>query len=137
MQSETQNFHAFSQECWSKLAKAEFSKDKRPSQYKAWSEVTVILSIQDVGLMLFGVTRWFAVNLTFGVMIPLVQDLHIQWRFAILSIQDLNLTWFFRRPSRYKVWSEDTVIFSIQDPGLMFTSRKISFNVYFLWRLKR
>jgi len=80
-----------------KTRKAEFSKDKRPSRYKAWSEDTVILSIQDPGLMLFGMTCWFVVNLMFGVMILLVQDLHLQWRFVILSIQDLNLTWFFQK----------------------------------------
>jgi len=78
----------------------------------------VILSIQDPGLMLLGVTRWFMVNLMFGVMILSIQDLYLEWRFVILSIQDLDLT-FFRRPFRSKISNEDTVILSIQDSSLM------------------
>ena len=34
------------------------------------------------------------VNLMFGVMILSIQDLYLQWRFVILSIQDLEFTCF-------------------------------------------
>ena len=175
-----------SEDSWSSRYKISNSHVfRRPSRYKVSSEDTVILSIQDPVLMLLGATRCFMVNLMFGVMILSIQHLYLQWRFVILAIQDLELTFlqktlsieglkwwysdpldtrsrshdvkwpagsrstwclewrssrykiyisnedswsfrykisnshFFRRPSRYKVSSEDTMILSIQDPGLM------------------
>jgi len=49
---------------------------------------TVILSVQDHVLMILGLTHWSKVNLRFGVMILSIRDLYLQWRSAILSIQD-------------------------------------------------
>ena len=54
------------------------SDNSRPARYKVLSEDMVILSIQDFDLMLLGATRWFMVNLLFGVMILSIQDLYLQ-----------------------------------------------------------
>jgi len=55
-----------------------FSDNSRLSRYKVSSEDTMILSIQNPGLMLLGATHWFMVDLMFGVMILSIQDLYLQ-----------------------------------------------------------
>ena len=80
--------HAFSMLI--KLAKVVFSKDRRPSLYKVWSVDTVILSIQDSVLMIFGLTCWYKVNLKFAMMIrdPLDTRSGLTFSFSALVIRD-------------------------------------------------
>jgi len=102
-----------------KLAKVNFSEDRRPSRYKVWSVDTVILSIRDPGLILLGVIRWFKVNLIVWSDDPLdtrsISPVKIRDPLDTRSQSHM----IFRRPSWYKVWSEDTAILSIQDPDLI------------------